>query len=74
MPYYSIEILSSGVSIVRKAIRQPCITIVKNTGIQSSPIVEQIIANVLASFGYDALKGKFTDLMKAGIVDPTKVR
>lgn len=62
-----------GVDIVKKAIRQPISTIVKNAGLEPSSIVEKVLANDNAAFGYDALNDKFVNMYEAGIIDPTKV-
>ncbi|CAJ0568195.1 unnamed protein product, partial [Mesorhabditis spiculigera] len=62
-----------GVDIVKKAIRQPISTIVRNAGIEPSSIVEKVLSNDQLAYGYDALNDKFVDMFKAGIIDPTKV-
>lgn len=60
-----------GVDVIRKAIRLPCKTICNNAGLDGGHIVEQILMN--PAQGYDAREGRFTDMVEAGIVDPTKV-
>jgi chaperonin GroEL len=62
----------AGIEIIRKALRVPAQTIIKNTGVEPSVILEKILAET-GSIGYDALEGEITDLMKRGIIDPTKV-
>lgn len=62
----------TGIEIIRKALRVPAQTIIKNTGVEPSVILEKILAET-GSIGYDALEGEITDLMKRGIIDPTKV-
>ncbi|RCN44165.1 putative chaperonin GroEL [Ancylostoma caninum] len=62
-----------GVNIVKKAVREPICTIVRNAGIEPSSIVEKVLANSNVGFGYDALNDKFVDMFEAGIIDPTKV-
>ncbi|CAJ0598980.1 unnamed protein product [Cylicocyclus nassatus] len=62
-----------GVNIVRKAVREPICAIVKNAGIEPASIVEKILSNSKASYGYDAMNDKFVDMFEAGIIDPTKV-
>ena len=47
-------------------------TIIQNTGIDATVIVEKIV-NAPENMGYDAMEGQMVDLMKAGIIDPTKV-
>jgi len=61
-----------GMEIVRKALRMPCATIAKNAGKDGSIIVEKVL-NSPFEIGYDAQRDEFVDMVKAGIVDPTKV-
>jgi len=61
-----------GIDIVRKALRVPCYTIAKNAGVEGSVVVEKLLSAV-EPLGYDAAKGEYTDLVKRGIIDPTKV-
>ncbi len=61
-----------GVEIICKALRAPTRQIVCNSGEDGDVIVEQILENT-GSYGYDASNGEFTDLVKAGIIDPAKV-
>jgi len=63
----------AGVEIVRKAIQVPARQIAINAGADGSVIVGKILESKDTTFGYDAQKGEFTNLVKAGIVDPTKV-
>jgi len=64
---------SKGIEIVKKAIRQPCMTIARNAGVDPTIVVEKIIANSDVNFGYDALNGEYVSMIEKGIVDPTKV-
>ena len=61
-----------GVNIVRKAIESPIRMIAQNAGAEGSVIVDRVRSEK-AGIGYNAATGEFADLMKAGIVDPTKV-
>ncbi|MCL4133149.1 UNVERIFIED_CONTAM: hypothetical protein GTU68_000733, partial [Idotea baltica] len=61
-----------GIEIVRKAIHTPCRTIADNAGVDASVIVNKVV-EMEGDFGYDAAKGTFVDMVKAGIIDPTKV-
>jgi len=61
-----------GVEIVRKALRMPCSTIAKNAGKDGSVIVEKVLMSPF-EIGYDAQRDEFVDMVKAGIIDPTKV-
>jgi chaperonin GroEL len=62
-----------GVRIVKKALEEPARRIADNAGVEGSVIVEQIKSSGKPGWGYNAMTGKFEDLMKAGIVDPAKV-
>jgi chaperonin GroEL len=61
-----------GVNIVKRALEEPLRKIAQNAGEEGSVVVEKVKEGK-GAFGFDAQKGKFTDLVKAGIVDPTKV-
>lgn len=63
----------TGVSIVLKAIEAPIRQIALNAGLEGSVIVDKIVSNGTANFGFDAFNEKYTDMIEAGIVDPTKV-
>ncbi|MGQ9580503.1 MAG: chaperonin GroEL [Armatimonadota bacterium] len=62
-----------GVRIVKKALEEPARRIAENAGVEGSVIVEQIKSAGKPGWGYNAMTGKFEDLMEAGIVDPAKV-
>jgi chaperonin GroEL len=62
-----------GIEIVRKAIRQPCMTIARNAGVDSATVVEKILSKNEVNFGYDAMRGEYVNMIEKGIVDPTKV-
>ena len=61
-----------GINIVKKALEEPLRQIVTNAGYEGSVIIEKVKASG-AEMGYDALRGEFVDMIKVGIVDPTKV-
>jgi chaperonin GroEL len=61
-----------GVNIVKRAVEDPLRWISKNAGADGSVILEKVNEGK-GSFGYNAAAEKFEDLMKAGIIDPTKV-
>jgi len=61
-----------GVEIIKKAILEPAKQIAQNAGIDGSIVVEKIKAGE-GAFGFNAATEEFEDLMKAGIIDPTKV-
>jgi len=66
-----------GVTIIRRALTHPARTILNNAGEESSVIVGTLLAQYGApdkfAWGYDAQKGEYVDMIKAGIVDPLKV-
>jgi len=62
-----------GVEIVRKALQAPARQIATNAGEDGSVIVGKILENSAYGFGFDAQAGEYVDLVKKGIIDPTKV-
>jgi chaperonin GroEL len=62
-----------GINIVRKAIQAPTRQIAENAGEDGSVIVGKLLESKDTNWGFDAQKGVFGDLVKAGIIDPTKV-
>ena len=63
----------TGVEIVRKAIQAPARQIAINAGEDGSVIVGKILEKDQYSFGFDAQSGEYVDMVKKGIIDPTKV-
>jgi chaperonin GroEL len=61
-----------GVDIVRRAIEAPLRQLCQNAGVEGSLVVQEVLRGD-GSFGYNVATGKYEDLMKAGVVDPTKV-
>lgn len=62
----------TGVDIVRKSLEAPIRLIADNAGYEGSVIVEKVKEKE-SGIGFDAMKGEFTDMIKAGIIDPAKV-
>jgi chaperonin GroEL len=62
-----------GVEIVRRAITAPLRQISENAGEDGAVILGKVLDNDDYNFGFDAQNGEFKDLVKAGIIDPTKV-
>jgi chaperonin GroEL len=62
-----------GVKIVRRACEEPLRQIVNNGGMEGAVVLEKIETNGDANFGYNASTGTYEDLVKAGVIDPTKV-
>jgi len=63
---------TTGIAIVRRALEEPLRTIVGNAGIEGS-IVVQKVKEGKADYGYNARTDKYENLLKAGVIDPTKV-
>ncbi len=63
----------AGIDIVRRALQSPLRKIAENAGEDGSVIVGKVLESKETNFGWDAYKGEFTDLVKSGIIDPTKV-
>ncbi len=63
---------ATGVALVRRALEEPLRQIVNNAGWEGSVVVERV-RNLPKGQGFDANKGEYTDMVKAGIIDPTKV-
>jgi len=61
-----------GVDIIRRVLEAPIKQIAENAGIDGA-IVSERVKGMSGSEGFDALRGEYTDLLKAGIIDPTKV-
>ena len=64
---------STGARIVRKALEAPLRQIAANAGLEGSVIIDKIMSGSDANYGFDAQKEVYGDMIKAGIVDPTKV-
>ncbi|MGC2524765.1 MAG: chaperonin GroEL [Stellaceae bacterium] len=62
-----------GIDIVKKAILYPARQIAENSGTDGSIVVGKLLDSSDPNYGYDAQKGEFTDMIRAGIIDPTKV-
>ena len=63
----------TGVCIVLKALEAPIRQISSNAGLEGSVIIDKIVASGKTNYGFDAYREEYTDMIKAGIVDPTKV-
>ena len=62
-----------GVDIVRRALQAPVRQIAENAGTEGSVVVGKLVEAKGTNIGYDAQNNKYTDMFKAGIIDPTKV-
>jgi len=81
--FYSAEILktinvenrdqSAGIDIVRSALQAPLRQIAENAGIDGAVVVAKLLSSNDTEYGFDAQKMEYTNMVKSGIVDPTKV-
>src|ERR1700723_2066878 len=62
-----------GAQIVRRSLEEPLRQIVANAGEEGAVVVAKVLESKEAHFGYNAATGVFEDLVKAGVIDPTKV-
>jgi chaperonin GroEL len=62
-----------GIDIVRRALQAPTRQIIENAGGEPSVVVGNLLENGEVNRGYDAQSGQYVDMVKAGIIDPTKV-
>ncbi|MDG2458200.1 MAG: chaperonin GroEL, partial [Alphaproteobacteria bacterium] len=62
-----------GIDIVRRALKAPAKQIADNAGQDGAVIVGKLLESTDANFGFNAQTSEFTDLVKAGVIDPTKV-
>ncbi|CAN7049091.1 unnamed protein product, partial [Brassica oleracea var. botrytis] len=62
-----------GVQIIQNALKTPVHTIALNAGVEGAVIVGKLMEQDNTDLGYDAAKGEYVDMVKAGIIDPLKV-
>ncbi len=62
-----------GYNIVVRACKSPLKQIVENAGEDGNVVASEVLRNKDQNYGYDARAGEYTDLLKRGIIDPTKV-
>jgi len=63
----------TGVDIVRRALVSPIKQIAENSGLEGSIVAARVMESDNPNLGYDAMQGKYCDLVKAGVIVPTKV-
>jgi chaperonin GroEL len=63
---------AAGVNIIRRAIEEPLRRIAENAGIEGSIVIDKV-KNSKGNHGFNASTEEYEDLMKAGVIDPTKV-
>ncbi|XP_068332712.1 chaperonin CPN60-2, mitochondrial [Pyrus communis] len=62
-----------GFQIIQNALKAPVHTIASNAGVEGAVVVGKLLEQDNADLGYDAAKGEYVDMIKAGIIDPLKV-
>jgi chaperonin GroEL len=62
-----------GVNIVKRACEEPVRQIVGNAGFEGAIVIEKIRSNSDANYGFNAATAQYEDLVKSGVIDPTKV-
>ena len=62
-----------GVELMRKVVQRPLRTIADNAGVDGGVVTRRVLAEKDSNYGFNALTGDYGDMLKAGIVDPTKV-
>ena len=62
-----------GIAIVRRALQGPVRQIAENAGADGAVVAGKLLEQRSPSYGFDAQEEKYTDMVKAGIIDPTKV-
>ncbi len=62
-----------GVDIVRKAIQAPIRQIAENAGVDGAVVTGKVLESKDTNYGYNAQSGEYVDMVKSGIIDPTKV-
>ena len=62
-----------GIDIIRKAIQAPIRQIAENAGVDGAVVAGKLLEQSDSNYGYNAQNDEYTDMVKAGIIDPTKV-
>jgi chaperonin GroEL len=62
-----------GIDIVRRALQSPVRQVAENAGSEGSVVVGKLLDSTDPNYGFDAQSGEYVDMVKAGIIDPTKV-
>jgi chaperonin GroEL len=65
--------VKAGIDIIRKALQAPCRQIAENSGVDGAVVAGKLLEKDDANFGFDAQNEVYGDMIKAGIIDPTKV-
>merc|ERR1712136_98286 len=62
-----------GVDAIKAALKRPCMQIASNAGEEGAVVVAEILKSEDKNYGFNAATGEYVDLIKTGIIDPTKV-
>ena len=62
-----------GIELLYEALARPCRTIADNAGHEGAVVTHRVLKEKKSTFGFDAHKGEYGDMIEMGIVDPTKV-
>jgi chaperonin GroEL len=62
-----------GIDIVKRALQAPTRLIAENAGTDGSIVIGKILESNNVNYGFDAQSGEYVDMVKSGIIDPTKV-
>ncbi len=62
-----------GVNIIKRACEEPIRQIAANAGLDGAIVLDRVLQNKAATFGYNAYSDEYTDLLKDGVIDPVKV-
>ncbi len=62
-----------GIAVIRRALEEPLRQIAENAGVEGSIVVNKVKESKENAYGYNAATGAYEDLVKAGVIDPTKV-
>ena len=62
-----------GYKLILSSIQQPLLKICRNSGVSGEVVLDKVLSFLGTDYGYDALKDKYSDLMKEGIIDPAMV-
>ena len=62
----------AGIDIIRKALESPARQITENAGVEGSIVIGKLLEQSDSNHGFDAQTEKYTDLVKAGIIDPVR--
>jgi len=62
-----------GIDILRRALQAPARQIAENAGVDGSVVIGKLLDSTDTNYGYDAQTGEYTNMIKSGVIDPTKV-